>query len=134
MRSTQDGVRYTGRRFSSHLAPHSVMLLTLLIMLLLLGLGVALMLWHARQVFSVELRDGTARVRRGKPPAGFLRGCEDVARQFGLKRGRIAAVRTDTGVQLRFSRDLPAKTHQAFRNVWTPPPGGGGGGGMRATG
>lgn len=110
------------------------MLLTLLIMFVVLGLGVALMLWHARLVFSVQLRDGTARVRRGKPPTRFVRGCEDVARQYGLTRGRIDAVRTDAGVQLRFSRDLPAKTHQAFRNVWTPPPGGGGGGGMRATG
>ncbi|WP_018936251.1 DUF3634 family protein [Thioalkalivibrio sp. ALJ24] len=110
------------------------MLLTLLIMFAVLALGVALMLWHARLVFTVELRDGTARVRRGKPPRAFLRGCEDVARQYRLKRGRIHAVRADGGVQLRFSRDLPKNTHQAFRNVWTPPPGGGGGGGMRATG
>ncbi|WP_018950537.1 DUF3634 family protein [Thioalkalivibrio sp. ALMg11] len=110
------------------------MLLTFLLMFAVLGLGVALMLWHARLVFSVELRDGATRVRRGQPPSGFTRGCEDVARRYGLKRGRIAAVRTDGGIQLRFSRHLPAKTHQAFRNVWTPPPGGGGGGGMRATG
>lgn len=109
------------------------MLFTLLFMFAVLGLGLALMLWHARLVFSVELHDGTARVRRGKPPAGFVRGCADVARQYRLTRGRIDAVRTDGGVQLRFSRNLPAKTHQAFRNVWTPSPGGGGGG-MRATG
>ncbi|WP_019627206.1 DUF3634 family protein [Thioalkalivibrio sp. ALJT] len=110
------------------------MLLTLLILFVLLGLGLALMLWHARQVFAIELRDGAARVRSGKPPTAFVRGCADVARQFGLTRGRITAVRTGTGVQLRFSREIPEKTHQAFRNVWTPPPGGGGGGGMRATG
>lgn len=110
------------------------MLITLLLMFAALGLGIALMLWHARLVFTVELRDGAARVRRGKPPSGFARGCEDVARRHGLKRGRISAVRTDQGVRLRFSRHLPANTHQAFRNVWTPPPGGGGGGGMRATG
>ncbi|WP_018140491.1 MULTISPECIES: DUF3634 family protein [unclassified Thioalkalivibrio] len=110
------------------------MLITFLLMFAALGLGVALMLWHARLVFSVELRDGAARVRRGKPPSRFVSGCEDVARRYGLKRGQINAVRTDGGVQLRFSRDLPEMTHQAFRNVWTPPPGGGGGGGMRATG
>lgn len=110
------------------------MLLTLLLMFAVPGLGVALMLWHARRVFSVELRDGAARVRHGKPPPGFVRGCEDVARRYGLRRGRIDAVRTNRSVQLRFSRHLPDKTHQAFRNVWTPPPGGGGGGGMRATG
>ncbi|WP_017940435.1 MULTISPECIES: DUF3634 family protein [unclassified Thioalkalivibrio] len=110
------------------------MLFTLLIMFAVLGLGFALMLWHARLVFSVELRDGAACVRRGKPPSGFVRGCEDVARQYRLTRGRIDAVRTDGGVQLRFSRHLPTKTHQAFRNAWTPPPSGGGGGGMRATG
>ncbi len=129
-----NGVRYTEPPFTSRPPPLIVMLLTLLVMFALLGLGLALMLWHARQVFAVELRDGAARVRRGKPPTAFLRGCEEVARQFRLKRGRITAVRTDAGVQLRFSRDLPKKTHQAFRNVWTPPPGGGGGGGMRATG
>ncbi len=127
-------MRYTGSPASLRSVPPLVMLLTLLIMFALLGLGFALMLWHARLVFSIELRDGQARVRHGKPPSRFVRGCEDVARRFGLKRGRIRAVRMDGGIELRFSRHLPAQTHQAFRNVWTPPPGGGGGGGLRATG
>ena len=56
------------------------MLFTLLFMFAVLGLGLALMLWHVRLMFSVELHDGTARARRSKPPAGFVRGC-------GWKRG-----------------------------------------------
>lgn len=103
---------------------------------LLLAVVAAVLLRRLRVVFIVELTEGRARVRRGQPPTGFAAACEDVARRHGIVSGRITGARSGNGVRLRFSRDIPAKSHQAFRNVWTPPPSGGGpsGGGMRASG
>ncbi|MDN3516202.1 DUF3634 family protein [Aquisalimonas lutea] len=103
---------------------------------LLLAVVAAVLLLRLRVVFIVELTGGRASIRRGQPPTGFAAACEDVARRHGITSGRITGVRSGSGVGLRFSRDIPARSHQAFRNVWTPPPSGGGpsGGGMRAQG
>ncbi|MGM0677705.1 DUF3634 family protein [Ectothiorhodospira marina] len=110
------------------------MLMSLLLMFVILAAGAGLLLWHARAAFVVQLKNGATQVKRGTPPPGFVRGCGDVARMYGLKQGRISGIRTGQGIQLRFSRDIPEHTHQPFRNVWTPPPGGNGGGGRRAAG
>jgi len=90
--------------------------------------------WHARTVFVIEIGPDGARLRRGRPPPGFVVACTEVARMHGLKRGRIKGLRTGSGIRLRFSADIPERLHQRFRNVWEPPPGGGSGGGARATG
>ncbi|AHE98929.1 hypothetical protein THITH_12395 [Thioalkalivibrio paradoxus ARh 1] len=90
-------------------------------------------LMHVRVRFVIDLQGGRARVLRGDPPSAFVRGCSDVARLYRLDRGRILGVRTAGGIELRFSRDLPARAHQPLRNVWVPPTGGGPGGG-RAVG
>jgi len=94
----------------------------------LLLVVVLLVLRHARTAFVIELDDGSARCVSGTPPAGFVSACEDVARLYRVDRGRIRGVRTGAGLQLRFSRDIPERVRQPFRNVWTPPPGGGPGG------
>lgn len=103
---------------------------------LVLAAIAAVLLLRLRVVFVVELAGGRATVRRGQPPNGFTAACEDVAHRHGITSGRITGVRSGGGVQLRFSRHIPPRSHQAFRNVWTPPPSGGGpsGGGMRAQG
>lgn len=108
------------------------MLIAAAILVLLLGL--AAIVWHARIVFVVQLQQRTASCRRGTPPPGFVPACTDVARMHRVDRGRITGVRTGAGIELRFSSEIPAHAHQAFRNVWTPPPSGGTGGGIRATG
>lgn len=99
-------------------------------------LGAGLAVWRLRIAFMVDITPGGARLRRGRIAAGFLDGCDDVARRHGITRGRITGVRDGASVRLEFSRDIPARSHQAFRNVWTPPPPSGGpsGGGMRASG
>ncbi len=110
--------------------------LVTLLATLLLGAGGAVLLWRLRTVFIIELAEGRARVRRGSPPEGFPGACEDVARRHDIRSGRIMGVRDGSSIRLAFSRDIPARSHQAFRNVWTPPPprGGPSGGGMRAQG
>jgi len=92
-----------------------------------------LFLRHVRVRFIVDLDGGTARVRRGDPPAAFVRGCSDVARLYRLQMGRILGVRTGNGVELRFSKEIPGRAHQPLRNIWVPP-GSGGPGGNRAAG
>ncbi|RFA25360.1 hypothetical protein CAI21_19160 [Alkalilimnicola ehrlichii] len=106
------------------------------VMLILLAVGagvVIIVIRRAAVVFVLRIQDGKARVIRGKPPPGFASACEEVCRLHGLSRGEIRAVRTGAGQELRFSKDIPERLRQPFRNVWTPPPGGGGGGGMRAS-
>ncbi|WP_091643620.1 DUF3634 family protein [Aquisalimonas asiatica] len=102
----------------------------------LFAVGAGLALWRLRIVFVVDITDDGALLRRGRAAAGFVDGCSDVARRHGITRGRITGVRDGASVRLQFSRDIPARSHQAFRNVWTPPPPSGGpsGGGMRASG
>ena len=111
------------------------LLLTLLATAVLGGIAAVLLL-RLRIVFVIELRDGRARVRAGRPPEDFPAACEDVARRRSVPHGRITGVRDGSSVRLTFSRDIPESSHQAFRNVWTPPPPRGGppGGGMRARG
>lgn len=107
--------------------------------LTLLGLSAAmvvvlvLFLRHVRVRFVIDLDGGSARVRRGDPPAAFVRGCSDVARIYRVQMGQIFGVRTGTGVELRFSKEIPVRAHQPLRNVWVPP-GSGGPGGNRASG
>jgi len=108
-----------------------------LLTLLFAALGaavVAVLILRAGTVFMVDLTGGRPAVKRGRPPRAFLDGCEDVCRLQRVSRGQIRAVHADGTVVLRFSKQVPERAHQAFRNVWTPPPSGGGGGGMRATG
>ena len=92
-----------------------------------------LFLRHVRVRFIIDLDGGQARVRRGDPPAAFVRGCSDVARMYRVQVGRILGVRTGNGVELRFSKEIPERAHQPFRNIWVPP-NSGGPGGHRAAG
>ncbi|MCP1675221.1 hypothetical protein J2T57_002369 [Natronocella acetinitrilica] len=109
------------------------MVLTVILLLVTAAVFAAIII-HARVVFVLRIDGGRITTLRGRPPPGFVNACEDVARMRGVAQGRIKGVRTGAGTQLRFSSEIPAHTHQAFRNVWTPPPGGGGGGGARASG
>jgi hypothetical protein len=69
-------------------------------------------------VFIVELRDGSARVRSGEPPAGLVSDISSTARDLGLNRGTFYAVRAGHGLTLDFSSDVPDAAHQRFRNVF----------------
>ncbi len=103
-----------------------------------LGISAAMLLLlvifvrQTRVRFVVELRDGVARTRRGDPPSGFVRACSEVARLHRVQRGQITGIRTGTGIELKFSSDIPQRAHQPFRNVWIPPTSGGPGGNRAA--
>ena len=68
--------------------------------------------------FSVAFGPGRVRPARGRVPAGFLHDCAAIAAEFGIARGRVDALHTWRGPALRFSPDVPASSHQRFRNVF----------------
>jgi len=84
--------------------------------------------------FVIDVQEATARVRRGDPPAAFVRACSEVARMHRFARGRVTGLRTGSGIELRFSPDIPLRAHQPLRNAWIPPTSGGPGGAGRAAG
>lgn len=74
-----------------------------------------------RSIFVIDIIDGGAQVRRGTPPAGFVSACSDIARLYGIRSGYVECVGRGRHARLRFSRDIPERARQPFRNVWTPP-------------
>ena len=69
-------------------------------------------------IFVIELRDGPAIVKSGEPPAGLVAAFSSTARDAGLERGTIYALRASHGLTLDFSSDIPVGLHQRFRNVF----------------
>lgn len=69
-------------------------------------------------VFVVTFRAGRATAANGAPPAEWLADCGAIAAEFGVERGHVDAVRAPHGLALRFSPDVPAASHQRFRNVF----------------
>jgi hypothetical protein len=59
-----------------------------------------------------------ARCTRGRVAAGWLADCQDLASHFDLTHGRVDGVRRGRAIALRFSPDVPAASHQRFRNVF----------------
>jgi hypothetical protein len=47
---------------------------------------------------------------------------------YGLRSGQIKCSGRGAAARLKFSKDIPERARQPFRNVWTPPspPSGGG--------
>jgi hypothetical protein len=69
-------------------------------------------------VFAIELRNGSAFVKSGQPPAGLVAEFSTTAGDAGLDRGTIYAVRAAHGLTLDFSGEIPDSLHQRFRNVF----------------
>ncbi|MCS4502527.1 DUF3634 family protein [Arhodomonas aquaeolei] len=87
-----------------------------------------------KTLYTITFEPDGPVVTRGTPPPGFLSGCRDIARLYGVQAGQVRCVRTAAGHRLRFSSNVPERCRQPLRNVWEPPPTGGGNGGTRARG
>ena len=74
--------------------------------------------WLFPPLFVVELRNGSASVKSGEPPAGLVAEFSTTASDTGVERGSIYAVRAGHGLTLEFSIDSPESVHQRFRNVF----------------
>jgi hypothetical protein len=62
--------------------------------------------------------DGAATLARGTVPATFVSDCRTIAAEFAITAGAVEGVRTSHGVLLRFASEVPAASHQRFRNVF----------------
>ncbi|WP_026278733.1 MULTISPECIES: DUF3634 family protein [unclassified Thioalkalivibrio] len=83
------------------------MLTALLLMIALLLAAAAWIIWQASILFSLEIVDGKPRARRGDVPMHFEHTARDVARRYGIQRGRVTAMRTREGARLRASGSIP---------------------------
>ena len=68
--------------------------------------------------FVITVRNGVARRTKGTVPAQWIADCTTIAADFGIARGHVEGVCSDRGLGLRFSPDVPARSHQRFRNVF----------------
>lgn len=68
-------------------------------------------------VFVITITDGVARLAKGKAAPSWIDDCCAVAADFGIQSGHVEGVRGLRSVGLRFSPDIPAVSHQRFRNV-----------------
>ncbi len=87
------------------------MLISLLLMIALLLVAGALLIWQVSIIFSIEIKDGHPRVRRGDPPKSYQHTVRDVARRFGIQKGRLTAIRRQEGLRLRSSSSVPKEAH-----------------------
>jgi hypothetical protein len=71
--------------------------------------------------FAIRIRNGVARLERGRVPAGFVEDCTSIAAEFECGDGWIEGVRGSRGVNLRFSPGIGERSHQRFRNVFGLP-------------
>ncbi len=69
-------------------------------------------------LFVVTIHGGTAQCTKGEAPPLWIADIAAIADDLGIEQGRIDGVRTWRGVELRFSPDLPAISHQRFRNTF----------------
>jgi hypothetical protein len=91
------------------------------IVIILTVVAGVLVLLRPRPLFVVAIEDGKARVRRGKVPEAFIRDCDYLSSEYGIRAGVIQGFWGSGKVKLQFSRHIPEAHHQRFRNVWNYP-------------
>lgn len=91
----------------------------------LLGLGLVLVfgyfLWTAFKpqcAFVIAIRDGVARLARGKATQAFVDAVSEVCGECDLQRGEVRGIRQKHGLRLEFSWQVPAPCRQRIRNIW----------------
>ncbi|ADC72583.1 hypothetical protein TK90_2093 [Thioalkalivibrio sp. K90mix] len=93
------------------------MLTALLLMIALLLAAAALIIWQASILFSIEITDGKPRARRGDVPMHFEHAARDIARRYGIQRGRLTAMRTREGPRLRASSSIPREARTELQTA-----------------
>jgi len=91
-----------------------------LYLLLLAGIALTVAWLAARPpaVFVVTVRDGLARVKRGKVTDAFLAAVVEVCREFDVSTAEVRGVARNVRIALHFSSSLPEAARQRLRNWW----------------
>src|SRR6185436_2124585 len=87
-------------------------------LLIIAGAAGVILLLRPRPRFVVSVREGKPRVDRGKVPPRFVAFVEETCAERGIRRARISGFQTGRRITLRFSKGIPERDHQKFRNVW----------------
>jgi hypothetical protein len=69
-------------------------------------------------VFTVDIRHGLARTRRGTVTDAFLSVVTDICREFDVTTADIRGVARGSRIALQFSASVPESARQRFRNWW----------------
>jgi hypothetical protein len=87
----------------------------------LLVLVVVLAVWfvvrRANELAVLDVRNGHARLRRGRAPARFLLDVEEVVRRAGIERATIRVVSESGAPRVEVSGSVSAGVVQQIRNV-----------------
>jgi len=66
----------------------------------------------------VIFSDGRGEVVKGKVSRRFVKDCERLLLDEGVKAARIDGVNKGTHIGVDFSRAVPGQLHQRIRNLW----------------
>jgi hypothetical protein len=86
-----------------------------------LWIGCLALIWYLlqpRYQFVVRIRDGQARVTRGKVTEAFLEDIRDACRDVQLRAGWVGGIRRGKRIVLAFNRRMPLPLRQRLRNAW----------------
>ena len=89
---------------------------------LLVGLvSVVFFLWsmRRREIFRIEVREGRARVARGRVPPGMLGEIRQVVAHPPVRRSTIFAFRGLSGARIYTNGDLDQGREQRIRNIFS---------------
>lgn len=88
------------------------------ILLLAAALAALILLSRPRPAFVLVVKEGKARVKKGKVLRGFIEDCEDLISEGKIQRATIKGFMKSGHLALRFSHQIPKSYHQRFRNAW----------------
>lgn len=84
-----------------------------------IGGAVGLLLWavvRQAEIFRIEVSNGRPRVRRGKPPPGYVDDVRTIAKH--VERGTVRAVKEGGQPRIVASRSIDDATLQRLRNAF----------------
>lgn len=74
----------------------------------------------SKPVFIIEIKNSKVKHIKGVKHVNYINDCEEIARENGLTRGLIYAIKNTNGrTSVRTSSEIPAGSAQRFRNVWS---------------
>ena len=69
-------------------------------------------------VFEISIKDDKAELTSGKATRAFVKECAEICQLENLHNIRISGVKSDYGIRLEFSANIPESCRQKLRNIW----------------
>ncbi|MEO0768042.1 MAG: DUF3634 family protein [Cyanobacteria bacterium J06649_4] len=88
------------------------------IVVVLLGLAVLAYFCRPQPTFLIVIRDHKSTLKRGHVAPRFLSACNSIVKTLDIDRGTIKGIGIHPNMKLKFSANIPSRSHQRFRNAW----------------